>query len=410
MKPRAFFRPRLESLEDRWCPAINIDTLSIPGDLIITSIAGAQTDDLLVEQTSAGDFDIIENGGPATSVSGIFGNITIDLTTFPGSLDPTGIVLEFHLATQDDFTGDLTIKVPNATSGHLVRIGASAGGAIIGDFDNPGNVVVTSGTGSDSLFIGSAPGGAFGPININGSVIVNLGAGNDLATTRGSSVFNHVTMTNVNSTQIGLTQSTLIEGNLVWNNVGDKTNVPGSFTLEDNSQVRGHVTISTNTRNDTVLFDNGSDVQGNATLSLGHGVNSFTLDPDAMIRGDLSYIGGNQRDLVNLAGDSLVLGDAAFNLKSSGRFFGLQNELHLNGTILGDDITIIGGNGRDDVEFDTDAIGARVVATLGSGNDNFTLGAAAVFATADVDGGFGADVFINLLGPIPHPFALRRFP
>jgi hypothetical protein len=216
---------------------------------------------------------------------------------------------------------------------------------------------------------------------------------------------------------------TVISGNLTLNGVdaflfgaagGTTTNVGGNLQFNNSRERNGSVfTLNDGTIGGILTFTGGSGVDnitlamtinGSAYFNVGQGNNLVSLaDPAGVILGNFVYVGGNGTDGLNLNGR--VLGNVTANLNGGNDsiIFATSSQ------VLGSQITIIGGNGNDTVTFGGTAIGARLSAFLGNGNDVFNLDSLGL-KSALIDYGFGVNSFTQSVGAIPFPITHRNLP
>ena len=305
-----------------------------------------------------------------------------------------------------------------------------------------GNIIVQVDNGDDLILMDLTGGSLFG------SVQVDMGQGDDEIEIfgAGTSIAGSVSLSKVNG--FVLIEDVLIGGNVTINNASE--NLLNDITL-DLSFVGGNFSYTGGTARDVVTISE-TFVGGNAYLSMSNGVNSFSItgglttaiggtvqfvggtnddnivvdgiigrslyvnssagansldfNSGSILGGNLTVIGGFQNDSVDLggvAGGGTIGGNVYLNLG------GGDNSFALNLTVGGSSLTYIGGINEDNITFDTSASTplARVYMQLGLDNDSLTL-MSANMRYLYVDFGFGLDTFSGTLPFIP--VVLRNLP
>lgn len=384
-------RPTLESLEGRWCPALNV-FLDAGGNL---SIFGTPQSGVLNLTINTADTVTVEDPGFLNMTSlAVPGRMFVSLGN-----TTTGVVVNY--LQQDTFGGSVTIRLGNNLAPSLIQMIGLPGSNIGGDV----NLSVGNSTLVGAVFlIDSLP--------ISGNVRIQGGGAGD------SVVFNN-----------SVVGGTLIEGN-VYVSLGNGVN--NSYTSNPDANIGGNLTVTGGSDIDSIVQN--ANVAGSAVYNLGSGANTFLVPNTSTVGGNLTYVGGSGDENI-ITFDATVLGNTTFIMRGGSDQIGSASfapTLHANltiskpvgnstfnfdGTLLGNSLTYIGSTGTDSVTFgaNTSAIGARLDVRLGNSNDTVDMSAIAValstvLGSARIDGGFGVDVFVPPATPIDIPFSLVRIP
>ncbi len=363
---RNTIRPCLETLEDRLTPSYalffdGLGNLSISGTP--TTPGGAMIDIIV---TAPGTYDITLDGNPIGTPLVALGNLDIRVNS----------------PTTDMITIDL-------------------GGNSI-----PGNLSITTGVGDDMVAV-------FGPGSIGGNVrldgvdtyiqdSVTVG-GNFYSNTRDNEIaffdffasfiggnLTHISGNNIDNVNIGET----FVGGSVYLNLGFDEN---GFTLDGLSFIGSNLTYFGGSAGDDLSLD--GTIGGNAYLNMAPALDLFTntFEFTGSIGGSLTYIGGLGADEI-LTFSGALAGSAYFNMG------GGDNTLDTTGaSISGPSFTYFGGFNTDTLTLDGTWALTRVFASLGAGDDEFTLGPIDL-SFLYVDFGVGTDTFTdNFGGPFFFP-------
>lgn len=383
MKPTLRVRPRLEQLEDRCTPAVNIvfdgSNLSISGD-------PGPTLDII---QNAADVTVVDSFGSYGPFA-VSGNISASLSN---SVAARTITLALGA---NSTTGTVAISTGNVLGGNTVAV--TGAGSIAGDFR------VTGSSGDELVDIQEA--------SIAGSVTLYLGAqqtpGFDLVLI-GSTVSVAGNVTGIGVDRFFLDPGSNVSGSVILNTASVTANLIQYFL--DEATIGGNVYIITGPTTITANFDINATIAGSVTLSLGSqsagGSNTIILGSPARVGGSLTIVGRNAFDNVTLLSNSIVLGNVYF-VGGNG-----NDTLTLQGTVAGRSIIFNGGNGGDDliIEATASMAAARLFAYLGNGRDTVQLDRAATLASAYFDYGNGVDQFIpfDLTGSgLPFRYRIRH--
>jgi hypothetical protein len=455
---RRAFRPQLEQLEGRICPAFNIyytssvllirghPTLPFvnPGDGLQLNLVGR-----LVSVTEVGGPRTINYGSyrpPHTIEVCLSINTDHDLTVnMNGGRLPGNLILNLGKGNTDVLSPHFDSIFNGTLGGNLIIVGGVGGEFInLGDFLGTEPVVIQGDTtavlGNQQTFIG----GDFLNVNPGSQLFGNLtGTGVDNITIGlpgigPGVVHKNVSLTVAASKNVGklFVLDGEVDGNV--NFVGSPVIEPffsdsvviGDASAGSTATVLGNV--SARLGNGTGVFDieAGSTVNGSASLGGAVGDNDVTLDgtvlgsvqmnlqsgdntvefgPSALVLGDLSICAGNgNNDLTNFHG--MVNGNLTFQ-------FGNGNDSLTIDNAPGGQLTWNSGNGNDSVTFapPTDNQVWNVFFRFGTGDDTFTLAGIGMneLLTGLVDGGgsINGNVFNQGANWTLLPtFTLRNFP
>jgi hypothetical protein len=395
-------RPQLEILEDRTVPAL---LLQLDGGGNLTGIFGVPDGDVDLLFTASDEINVVEDGNDLGTYS-VPGNLTVSLGN---SNAPATLTIDLD---DNEFSSNMKLTLGNALGGYSVLVDGGPGdaGAI------SGSLSIVTGNGDDTVFIGE--GGAGGGLVLGGNLTVDMKAGVDEF-----NIFDDVAIegsvrgTNVNLVEIFDTPGTpvRIEGNLYLTSLENQDN----FYFIDGNTVTGNVTIDgsliiktgngpTFGPGDTI--DIQGTVLGSVIASLAGGANAFTLNATSVVHGNVVVTGGNGVDVVNLASTgsglgAIVLGNVTISLKNGSNTFDVDTDT----TILGRNITYIGGNNDDNLIFEGSAVGARFSALLAGGVDTLELGSDDL-ALLYVDFGSNTDIFNQTIPVLTAPKVFRNLP
>ena len=359
-------RPRLEILEDRTAPAVNI--LFDGANLTITGDPGTT---LTITQNPA-DVTVMDDFGNYGPYA-VTGNITASLTN---AIAARTITYDLGANTTG---GSVAISTGNVLGGNTVAL---TGAGTIG-----GNFSVTGGNGSESFDLQEA--------TIRGSVILNLRGADDtvnVGSVNPATIDGNLTGTGVNSFE--LFDNSIVGGHVTLNTTGEIASATTYFfdgSAGNQSSVGGNVFVSTGVVTGAGTFVFQGRIAGNlvAGLNTAPTSNTFTIDSSADVLGSVTIRGGNSSDNVTLAAGSDVLGNIAM-------IGGIGSDtLTLNGNVLGSSIIFSGGNGSDTLQVGATATmgSARLFGYLGNGVDTYRADVAATLFSAYIDYGAGADIF-----------------
>jgi hypothetical protein len=351
MTPR--FRPAVERLEDRWCPALT--TTLRGGTLTISGTADNGSISILQDATTAGTITVDDG---STAVSG------------------------------SPFTGVSNIRLNLTDADDQVKI--DLGGQTL-----KGSVVANLGDGANNLsVVNGAIGGRFAVHAGNEDDLVTLGDGTNALTIRDADIELDGGMDTLTvKSGVDVTRS------LVTAYVNEWTLEKGATA--DNAYIRGGsggntINVAGDVTGDLVVdafYRSGSD-------------DGTTLDVTGGVDGNLIFVGSNQDDTLTVSGNvggSLAAAtlDGADTMSItgavSGRLWldaGAGNDQMTVDCSVGGRMSISGGAGNDTLTIgaSADLSGAASI-SMGSGDDAVTLDDGAKFGRLLINGGTGTDTF-----------------
>ena len=293
----------------------------------------------------------------------------------------------------DNQGGTLTVSGANATNPSNFKLAFTPlGGAAqtIGNASgyNVTNAInITGGNGADTVAF--APQAA-NPYRVPGNLSVNLGNGNDTITTKGAFAVNGSANINVgngtdaiNFSNNAATDSTTVNGSLTVNMLAGNDTLTantGAFTVNGFTTINGGNDIQLKATGATTAVPNVSVLLNSLTVNSTAGetfANSLETAEETQLRGNLVFISGSFTDSVAIDG-STILGNATINLGEGGNgavnqtaTFSATNPTNINGSL-----TVLSGNGVDNVEFNATAgtnVSGSVTLNLGNGDNIITL-------------------------------------
>jgi hypothetical protein len=285
MPLRTSFQPRLEILEDRFCPALTIH--SHGPDLLITGTPTMSLAGVTITGVGGTNFDI-KDGIQDLGTYSITRNLTLNLNhyTSPITLDLHGQALGgnvlFQVGAGNTFGSAQPISI----------ISSKPGGIIDGSID------LLGGSGDDTLDIGSTDGTQ--PVSINGSVVFSgrntlIGNSDTLAISDGSSVGGNVAVASVANIEIGDPSGA---GAFIGHTLAvNDSNCRYDMTLGINkgSEIGGDVRVTGTNRfvasGDRFIVQSGATIVGNTSVNLGNNTNLWELG--GTFDGSVRLIGGS---------------------------------------------------------------------------------------------------------------------
>lgn len=390
MRSNHSIRPKLEGLEDRWVPAT---IRLVAGNLFVSNQVGPLT----VETTAVSGQVKVTDNAKSVVLNGVGSLIAITGT---------------NLANKINFVADI------------------AGG----NKQFPGNLLINSGNGADTVDLTG---------RVGGNVTLLTGLGADTVTSTGPvSIGGSLTYADsfgLNTIDLN-GQDYTIGGNLNLYGVGTftmsgagKLQVGGAATLTATQSVANpltvildgtevtvgrSLTITGGAVNDTVVVPAMMSVGGNLSINLRGGDNTFVLTPTAGgsgVNGSLYYSGNGGSDTVVFGADSAVAGNTTIELGNGINTFAdsgtslYAGDLTVNGGNDTNNVVVSGavsgnfsntlGNGDGNTTVFTGSVGGRFFYRLGNGSlGTLTLDPAAA-ATVDIDAIFGTGDSTFNLGP-----------
>jgi hypothetical protein len=390
------FRPRFNvlQLEERTVPATWNATLA-NGSLTITQVTPLGAADTLNVTDSASSIVLQDVGANTTPIpaAGI-ANVTLNLLLDSGA----GRTVNYDLTSQR--TGNLTL---NMSSGNqTLNVNGMTGTAGVG-----GNMSIYTVNGNDNFNLAVAH-----DFSIGGSLTVNSGTGTD-SLVLGSAFVPSVVTVGGNLIDTGTNNFTLDAGSSIGGllsiNSYSKNSMFGAYNFFANqgtpSVVGGSVNITTGNGG---VFNNVFQFQGiiggGMTLNLGNSLNDQVITTvTSVFGGNFSVIGGSFGTTIDIDG-ALIGGSVNLNLSKSTQLNSVT--IRNNVTIGGSAVTITGGAGTDVVDYAGHAAKAALSSYLGAGDDQFILEAGSQVASLYIDFGAGNDTFTNNFGA-PFYFSAR---
>jgi hypothetical protein len=456
---RQSFRPHLEQLERRDCPAFNIyytsslllirghPTLPFvnPGDGLQLNLLGSGS----LQVREVGGATVINYGSyrPSATVEVALDydtdhDLTVDLG---GGRLPSNLILSLGKGNTDVLSPHFDNVVHGTLGANLTILGGSGGEFInLGDFLGTEPVVIQGNTtavlGNQKTFIG----GDFLNVNPGSQILGSLaGSGVDNITIGLPGIGPGVVRGNVSSNvavsgNVGklFLLDGEVDGNVSFQGspaidpffsdsvvVGDASagatgvvlgnvtatlgNGTGDFEIQLGSTVNGSVSLTGALGNDEVVLD--GSVGGSVQMNLRSGDNDVEFGPSASVAGNLSIRAGDgNNDITNFAGT--VGGNLSFQLGNGDNTVTVTNA-------PGGRLTWNSGNGSDSLTFAPTIDGQlwNVAVQFGNGDDTFTLGGTGMneAITGRVDGGgrITANVFNQGANwTLTPPFTLSNFP
>ena len=387
----------LESLEDRLTPAFDffynpagdiwtVTQVQDDGDATVT--VDAITNDLVIDDGA---------GGPVT-VGVALGSLTINL--------------------MDNSSGDLTVELDEFLFGN-VSINLGNGGDFDGDGVRDltlngasnfigGNLRMTGGTGDQSAVISGNV-----ALSVGGSTYIEFGLGDDSVTTDGDvSIGGNLTLVNVN--QWNSSDTVTVGGSVSMNVRLDNIFSAFDLVVGGATVIGGNFTYYGGNGEDNAFLSNDVIIGGSVNINLGNdvlGVDDQEVDMSgATIGGNVTIIGGTITGFENIDTDinTVIGGNIYIN---TGTLGDTGDDVDLQGTIGGRSVTIITSINDDTVSYNMTGNNPRLFASLGLGDDDFTLGADVDLSYLYIDFGFGSDSYTTLFpGPYTFRVYLRNLP
>ena len=373
---------QLEGLTERIVPAVSIR--AVDGDLVISGIANLNTGAQRLFITVTADNTVAIRDGGTSAATG----------TNRGSFEVTGDLI-LNLSNRNDsviidfdgnFTldGGITANLNNGTDSLSIT---NSGGD---DSTIAGSVTIDGGNGNDTVFITNDSGTASKTLSINGAVVFNGQAGGDIININGAggaeaiAIGNGLSLTRVNTVNVGTNADVTIDGNVTLNASSDKLisntiNIGGSEV-----NVAGALTVTGGQGSDTVTLTDvhvgdvipAEDEVIEVNFNLDRGTNSLTFtDVEMGIVGtdvDFLYTGGTGADTIDWSGGTNSFsGDVTLNLSNG------------TNTVTGDattsfdaDLTINGGKNGDAIDLVTGDVFGLLSLSLGAGTNSLIAGGA----------------------------------
>ena len=291
----------------------------------------------------------------------------------------------------DNQGGTLTVSGGTATNASNFKL--DFGGKTIGNASgyNVTNAInITGGNGKDTLaFIPQTAGTAY---RIPGNLNINLGNGDDTITTKGVFAVNGSANINVgngtdaiNFSNAAATDSTTVNGSLTVNMLAGSDTLTantGALTVNGFTTINGGNDVQFKATGATTAVTGVSVLLSSVTINSTAGetlANSLETAEETQLRGNLVFFSGSFADTVALDG-STILGNATLNLGQGGSTAAkTQQTVTLsatNPTTINGSLTVISGNGDDNVEFTNAAdttVSGSVTLNLGNGCNIVTL-------------------------------------
>jgi hypothetical protein len=187
-------------------------------------------------------------------------------------------------------------------------------------------------------------------------------------------------------------------GNTTYNLSGI-TNYAGSLTLTTGNGADSIALGGTGTGNLNLIAGNGSDTltlagtfhtNGSFQYTGGNGNNMFTMADGAFVGGNLTISRANFLLGADTIGGTVTITDSQFNFNTS---------VTLNGTTIGQNLSVTEGNLTDNVALNGTTINGSVGITQGIGNDTFGTSGTTLLGSVNYNAGSGNDtVSLGLTG------------
>jgi hypothetical protein len=401
MNTKHRYRPRLDPLEDRTCPAL---TLIHAGGLLV--VAGVPTSGtVFIQETGSNSFTVQD--GSATPAS--FAHVTSLSVSLGRGNDTVDINLggnTFAGAISSRFAGGTNaLSIENGTAGLLNIGGGSGSNAItLGDGSmlkvTGATVVNLAGNASDTFTLANNV-NLVGNLSVANASTVNLASG---------SAIGHSAAFFAARTGTVVDDAATIGTDVMF--FGNFAIAAGQDTLQVNGTVGRNITFSSsflNTVGDEV--DVNANVGGNVYFAGGGLFDTVNVASGVTIGGNFTTILARGSDTVNVSDGSTVKGGALLNLGNGQRLvnFGATVGNNTNALVL----AVFGGVGNEMVTFTAGAsIRGQALASLSRFSLNtVSFSSAQTFNTYtfSIDGGFGGFNTLNLNGTHGTTLTFRDF-
>jgi hypothetical protein len=389
MRTRPSFRPRLDTLEDRVCPSLTLQTVG--PDLAIRGTPATSLSGLTITGVGGANFDVMD-GVKDLGTYTIDRNLTLDLRHYnsPITLNLNGQALPGNI-TFDFGAGNVF------SASRPISIISTAQGGTIG-----GSVKLVGGSGDETLNIGG-PGGLF-PVSVLGNVTFSGRNGhgennNTLAIFDGTSVGGNVTASLVSNILIGQSggAGAFIGNNLSVYDAGARSEM--ALSINQGSLVAGRVwvigTSQFNQRGDRFIVESGAAVNGKLTANLGSKANLWQLG-GTFNSSVLLYGGGGPQPNGGSALNTIELDNGAgslgkFNGSVTAIIGGGSTAFVFNaGTVITGNLNLAFGNGTHDLGG-----GSLGGVFAGSVNGNITISLGSGLNTGVIDTAPGRSLLWN---------------
>lgn len=357
--------------------SIGMGSFNVTGNLAINSGNGADTVTIALGAntfsgnvtintgtTSTGNDNVAISNGALTGRLSVTTSSHNDVVTLT-NLNATGILNSF---TGGAGTDTLTIVNSNLSDLNLINgfnsislLGGTAGGVIINS--------QSEGIATNVVFNSA--------ISVTGDITMITGAGNDSLVLSGTFGGN-ITFVGGNGMNMFQTFNATVSGNISAI-LGNGVDAVGMI----NSTVNGSVQFNTGDGNNNYLLsDIASSVNGHFSITAGNG-NDFVGNIATYIPASAGAAAPHFG--INVAGNLNV------NLGNGSNTFLLNTVANS----IGGNISITSGAGADAVQVAQTYGGSKLKVALGAGNDFFVWGALAGVLSADIDGGTGANTYVQ---------------
>jgi hypothetical protein len=354
MKTRSHAHPRLERLEDRWCPDISATVKN--GILTVAGAAVSPTDTVLVKETAANTFEVDDAGTVVASGLTNVNSVRLNLTGASNviSVDLGGNTLSGNLTANLGKTNNTLTVTDGTISGHVAVLGGRGTDSVtLGDPNTTltvardsavllgtaaGNTVnvQTGTTFSDDLAVSASAvtlaDGANVQDNFVGgggtaglTVTVNGAVGGDLAVFGG---FGRHTTPAATTLTLGSTGS--VGGDLVFfgQGAGDTVDIAGTVT--------GDAAVALFGSSGSATVEKTATISGQALFAFGNGNDSLTvagtIDTSGNTGTALSVHAGNGANTVSILGSAVINGDARVRVGSGANLISLHDPATITGT------------------------------------------------------------------------------
>ena len=294
----------------------------------------------------------------------------------------------------DNQGGTLSVTGANATNASNFKLAFTPLGGTAQTIGNASGynvtnaINITGGNGADTVAF--APQTAGTAYRIPGNLNINLGNGNDTITTKGAFTVNGSANINVgnggdniNFSNDAAGDSATVNGNLTVNMLAGSDTLTantGALTVNGFTTINGGNNVQFKATGATTAVTGVSVLLSSVTINSTAGetlANSLETAEETQLRGNLVFISGSFADSVALDG-STILGNATLNLGQGGSATTKQTVTlsAASPTTINGSLTVISGNGVDEVEFTNAAattVSGSVTLNLGNGDNAVTL-------------------------------------
>ena len=396
MKRSRGFRPGVEHLEHRWCPAFYFALSN--GTLLLgsgTSSGGVPASDgsshphLTIQFNPGNSVTVTE--GTATPVGpGTFLNVT-NINVRLATTNPNGSITEVQ--TQGNFlAGTFAYTNAGTLSDDTVSV-SGPGGGINASFN------INTGGGDDSV--------SFDQVTMAGnSNLISMGAGEFDELNMNDTPFpgnGSLTVTGAQTILIDSFSNTpvTITGNVTLANSETLSSNTLSWDIGPFVTINGNLAANSTNAGLTDAILLAGHVGGGFSTTMGNGDNIITIDGTATVGGNANITAGAGTDFVSLVQGGSVNGIMVIQLGNGDNTLDFEDGFFVGGN----QFNYMGGSGTDFLFLEGQAPNAKLTAYLLGGDDFVVWGngsGSLAFKSAYVDGGTGDDTFF--VNDMPDPF------